>query len=74
MSDVDCTLAHTFERLFGVLAKTNNGKIKTVGFRNNKKVFIKKMKNYSRFFYENRETEKKQTIKILRINIYKRLK
>jgi hypothetical protein len=73
-SDIDCTLAHTFERLFGVLAKTNNGKIKTVGFRNNKKVFIKKMKNYSRFFYENRETEKKQTIKILRINIYKRLK
>ena len=73
-SDIDCTLAHTFERLFGVLANTNNGKIKTVGFRNNKKVFIKKMKNYSRFFYENRETEKKQTIKILRINIYKRLK
>lgn len=73
-SDIDCTLAHTFERLLGVLAKTNNGKIKTVGFRNNKKVFIKKMKNYSRFFYENRETEKKQTIKILRINIYKRLK
>lgn len=73
-SDIDCTLAHTFERLFGVLAKINNGKIKTVGFRNNKKVFIKKMKNYSRFFYENRKTEKKQTIKILRINIYKRLK
>lgn len=73
-SDIDCTLAHTFERLFGVLAKTNNGKIKTVGFRNNKKVFIKKMKNYSRFFYENRETEKKHTIKLLRCNIYKHLK
>ena len=74
MSDIDCTLAHTFERLFGVLANSNNGKIKKIAYRNLKKEAIEILKDYSRFFYENRETEKKHTIKVLRINIYKHLK
>ena len=73
-SDIDCTLAHTFERLFGVLAKSNNGKIKKVAYRNLKKVAMEILKDYLRFFYENRETEKKHTIKVLRINIYKHIK
>lgn len=73
-SDIDCTLSHTFERLFGVLAKSNNGKIKKVGYRNLKKVTKEILKDYLRFFYENRETEKKHTIKVLRINIYKHIK
>ncbi len=62
-------LAHAFERVFGLLALQNDGRIQGVG---KETWFIcKSMLNMIiRFFYQNKKTEQKHIVKILKIPVY----
>ncbi len=67
----DGTLAHVFERIFGILACQGNNRIQGIGNENWIK-FKSALNTIMRFFYQNKKTEEKHIIKVLKICIYKK--
>ncbi len=64
-------LAHVMERVFGILATQNRGCIQGVG--DETWLAIKGVFNaILRFFYQNKKTESKHIIKVLKISIYRK--
>ncbi len=67
----DGTLAHVFERVFGILATQNGHIIQGIG--NETWIYWKSLFNtVFRFFYQNKKTDKKHIIKVLKICVYKK--
>ncbi len=67
----DGTLAHVFERVFGILASQGNNQIQGIG--NENWIKYKSILNATlRFFYQNKKTDKKHIIKIFKISVYRK--